>query len=415
MRRGFTLFLVVAILLGLAVGAAAHALARDAAETKALADLFGLLTTIFLRLIKMIIAPLVAATLICGIAHLRDLSTIGRMGLRALGWFLTASFVSLGLGMSLVLALKPGAALSIALPAASLGSAGAAGLSLGGFVEHLIPVSIFAALADNEILQIVIFSVLASIALARIGERGQPILGLAQATMDLMLKVTDYVMWLAPVGVFGAIAGAVTTHGLGVLRTYAALIGEFYLGLGLLFAAMLAVGALTLGRRGLELLRAIRQPALIAFSTASSEAAYPRLVECLLRFGVPSQISGFILPLGYSFNPAGTMMYCAFASIFIAQAYRIALAPAELLTLMAVLLITSKGIAAVPRASILVLTATLPLFHIPVEGILLLMAVDQFMDMGRTGINLIGNALATAVIAQWEGALDAPSPAAAAS
>ena len=406
MSRNFTLFILAGMLIGLAVGAACNATIHDPAMLKDVAGYFSLLTDIFLRLIKMIIAPLVLATLIGGIAHMGDGSAIGRVGLKTLGWFLTASFVSLVLGVVMVSLLQPGAGLHLTPPATSATVAGVqATLSLKDFLAHVFPTSLADSMAKNEILQIVVFSVFAGSAMAALGDKATGLLALTEQLAQLMLKITNYVMRLAPIAVFAAIASTVTTQGVGILATYAALVGGFYGSLLILWGLLFLAGFLVVGRRIGGLAKAIRQPALLAFSTATSEAAYPRTLEELETFGVSKRVASFVLPLGYSFNLDGSMMYCTFASLFIAQAYGIHLGFGQIATMVLMLMVTSKGIAGVPRASLVVIAATLPTFHIPEAGLALVLAVDHFLDMGRSATNVIGNSIAAAAVGRWENEL----------
>ncbi len=408
MARRFTLYVVVAMLLGIVVGTACHAGVTDPATLKSLAGYFSIATDAFLRLIKMIIAPLVFSTLCVGIAHMGDFGRLGRVGLRTLGWFLFASLVSLVLGILMVTLLAPGAALGLPVPPGDAASGIQAGtLTLKDFVAHLVPRSIAEAMASNEILQIVVFAVFFGVGLAALGERARLLVEVIEQLAQVMLKVTGYVMLAAPVAVFAAIASVVTTQGLGILATYGRFIGGFYLSLGTLWLVLFALGFLVLGRRIGGLVPMIREPVLLAFSTASSEAAYPKTLEQLSRFGVAERIASFVLPLGYSFNLDGSMMYCTFATLFIAQAYGIALTLGQQLSMLLLLMVTSKGMAGVPRASLVVIAATLAHFHIPEAGLVLILAVDQFLDMGRSATNVVGNSIATAVVACWEGELGA--------
>ncbi|HUO95065.1 MAG TPA: dicarboxylate/amino acid:cation symporter [Steroidobacteraceae bacterium] len=407
MMRRFTLYVVIAMLLGIAAGTLCHATIQDAATLKALGGYFAIVTDAFLRLIKMIIAPLVFATLSVGIAHMGDFGRLGRVGLRTLGWFVFASLVSLVLGIVMVTALAPGAALALPVPAeAAAGAVQATGLTLKDFVAHLVPRSIAEAMAANEILQIVVFSVFFGVALASLGARARHLVEVIEQLAQVMLRVTSYVMLAAPVAVFAAIAAVVTTQGLSILATYGRFIGGFYLSLATLWLVLYGLGFLVLGRRIAGLAPLIREPVLLAFSTASSEAAYPKTLEQLGRFGVSERIASFVLPLGYSFNLDGSMMYCTFATLFIAQAYGIALTLAQQLSMLLLLMVTSKGMAGVPRASLVVIAATLAHFHIPEAGLVLILAVDQFLDMGRSATNVVGNSIATAVVACWERELE---------
>jgi Na+/H+-dicarboxylate symporter len=406
MSRRFTWAIVIAMLVGIGIGALLHKAAADATQAKNWASYFALITDIFLRLIKMIIAPLVLSTLVSGIAHMGSEAKLGRIGARTMAWFLSASLVSLSLGAVMVSIFSPGTGLNLPLPEQGATVAvQAASLSLKDFITHLVPKSVFEAMANNEILQIVVFSIFAGVALASLGEKAKSFIALLDQIVDMMLKITGYVMMFAPLAVFAAISATITTNGLGVLGTYGKFIGGFYTSLFLLWGVLVFAGFLVLRGRIIGLVRLIREPLLLAFSTASSEAAYPRTLSQLERFGVPARISGFVLPLGYSFNLDGSMMYCTFATLFIAQAYGIHLDLAQIATMLALLMVTSKGMAGVPRASLVVIAATLVFFKIPEEGLLLILAVDQFLDMGRSATNVVGNAVATAVVAKWEGEL----------
>ncbi|MDB5449427.1 MAG: C4-dicarboxylate transporter [Phenylobacterium sp.] len=405
MRHGLTGLVVLGMVLGLVFGVACHAFVHDPGTLKVITGGLELATTIFLRTIKMIIAPLVFATLVTGVARMGDSGAVGRVAGRALLWFLVASLVSLGIGLATVVVLHPGTGLH--LQAASGAAAGlkAPPLTAVGFVEHLIPTSIIDAMARNEVLQIVVFAVVAGVAIGNIGPAGRELLRMSEALSTAMLKMTTYVMYLAPIAVFAAVARALAEQGLEVVGTYASYVGGFYLALALLWAVMMAAGAAVLGpQRQWELIKTIRQPALIALSTTSSEAAYPVLLEKLEAFGVPNRIASFVLPLGYSFNLVGSMCYCTFAALFVAQAYDIQLSGAQIAQLLLLLFVTSKGIASVPRASLLVVASALPYFKIPDAGVLLILAVDHFLDMGRTATNTVGNSIAAASVAKWEGA-----------
>ena len=406
-----TSFILLALVLGLATGTWLHA-AFTPAQAKAIAANLGIVTDVFLRLIKMIIAPLVLSTLTVGIAHMgaRDGgASLGRMFGRTLGWFVVASLVSLTLGAVVVNVLAPGVGVNLVLPAADAATGVVkTAFNLTDFVTHLIPASIIEAMAKNEVLQIVVFAVFAGVGLIQVGAAGAPLIRGLEAVAQVMLKVTGYVMYAAPFAVFAAIAGSIATEGLAIVVTFGKFMGGFYLALAILWALLLGAGAVVIGTgRTRRLLSAIREPFLITFATASSEASYPKLLESLERFGVPNRIAAFVLPLGYSFNLDGSMMYCAFASLFIAQAYGIHLPLATQAGMLLLLLVTSKGIAGVPRASLVVIAATLPFFDIPEAGLLLILAVDHFLDMGRSATNVIGNAVAAAVVAQWEGELPA--------
>jgi Na+/H+-dicarboxylate symporter len=382
-----------------------------AAFLKELAGYFGIVTTIFLRLIKMIIAPLVFTTLVVGIAHMGDTGALGRVGLKSLGWFICASLMSLTLGLALVHLLQPGVSLGLPIPPATA-DAGIAktGFDAADLVKHIVPQSIFDVMATNEILPIVVFSVFFGVAITAVGERARPLVRAAEAGVAVMLQITDYVMRFAPFAVFAAVAATLTEHGPKVIGGLAYFMGSVYLGLGLLWLLLIGLAALFVGRRVFDLIRYIREPALLAFSTASSEAAFPRTLEALDRFGVPRRISSFVLPLGYSFNLDGSMMYMTFASLFIAQAYGVHLPLGTQIGMLLMLMLTSKGIAGVPRASLVVIAANLSNFGIPEAGLLLVLGVDQFLDMGRSATNVVGNAVAATVVAKWEGGFEAPEP-----
>ncbi|WP_017235455.1 dicarboxylate/amino acid:cation symporter [Pandoraea sp. B-6] len=408
MKFPLTFRILIGMLLGIAVGYACHTW-LPADEAARAGGYFSLLAELFLRLIKMIIAPLVFCTLVIGVTKIGDVRAAGRIGLRTLAWFLAAGFLSLALGAGLANWLKPGAALDLPLPPADVTTGlNAGGLSLNQFVVHLVPSSIVAAMSSNEILQIVVFAAFFSAGLLALGEKGESIVRLLDQTSHVMLRVTSYVMAAAPLAVFGALANVVATRGLSVLATYGRFMGEFYGGLLLLWTLIVVAGGAMFGRRVFSLVRDMRVPMLLGFSTASSESAYPKTLEQLERFGVPTRIASFVLPIGYSFNLDGTMMYCTFATLFIAQAYGVHLSFAEQLSMLAILMLTSKGMAAVPRASLVVIAATLSQFNIPEAGLLLVMGVDHFLDMGRTATNVLGNAVASAAVAKWEGVL-APS------
>jgi Na+/H+-dicarboxylate symporter len=405
--------LVLGVIAGWAINAAIdNGTPQSAEQLKGIADGLGIITALFLRLIKMIIAPLVFSTLVVGIAHMGDVASLGRIGVRSLGWFILASLVSLTLGLLLVNFLQPGIGLGLVLPPVDAASGvEKSAFSIHEFVSHLVPASMIDAMAKNEILQIVVFSVFFGVAMTAIGEPVKPLLRGVEALVKVMLQVTDYVMRTAPFAVFAAVAAAIAEQGPGIIFTFGKFVGSFYLGLFILWALLIGAAFAFVGPRTKLLLRYIRDPMVLAFSTASSEAAYPRTLEALDRFGVPPRIASFVLPLGYSFNLDGSMMYMTFAAIFIAQAYGMDLSLGQEITMLLILMVTSKGMAGVPRASLVVIAATLPLFNIPEAGLLLILAVDHFLDMGLSATNVVGNAVASVVVAKWEGTLDPMEPA----
>jgi Na+/H+-dicarboxylate symporter len=405
-KMKLTTWILISMLAGIGVGWMCHELLPTPETAKNVAGYISLFTDVFLRLIKMIIAPLVFSTLVVGIAHMGDTKSIGRIGLKTMGWFVTASLVSLLLGLILVNILQPGASLNLPLPDAGASSnLKTSSLSLKEFITHLVPRSVFEAMANNEILQIVVFSVFFGAAAASFGEKAQTVIDWVEQVSHVMLKVTGFVMALAPLAVFAAMASIVTTQGLGILWIYGKFMGQFYLGIVILWGLLAFAGFLFLGPRVGRLISLIKEPILLAFSTASSEAAYPKTLEQLERFGASKKITSFVLPLGYSFNLDGSMMYCTFATLFIAQAYKVPLDLGQQITMLLILMVTSKGMAGVPRASLVVIAATLATFNIPEAGLLLIMGIDQFLDMGRSATNVVGNSMANAVVAKWEGEL----------
>lgn len=403
---GLTGQILIAMVLGAILGIVIHNWISPE-EAKTFSKKINILATIFIRLVQMIISPLVFTTLVVGIAKLGDIKAVGRIGGKAMGWFFTASFVSLLLGMFFVNTLKPGVGLnlpSIDLASASEVTAKTQNISFENFIEHIVPKSIFEALATNEILQIVIFSIFFGLAAASLGDYVKPVTNALEKTSHIVLKMVNYVMKFAPIGVFGAIAGVFAVRDFQELAiTYFKFFGSFLIGISSLWVVLIIVGYIFLKSRMTVLLKRIVSPLIIAFGTTSSEAVFPKLTEELERFGVKDRIVSFMLPLGYSFNLDGSMMYMTFASIFIAQAYGIDLDLGTQMTMLLVLMLTSKGIAGVPRASLVVVAATCGMFDIPIEGIALILPIDHFCDMFRSATNVLGNALATSVVGKWEG------------
>ncbi|ROI09317.1 dicarboxylate/amino acid:cation symporter [Chryseobacterium sp. H3056] len=400
--------IIVALIIGVIMGGVVHTQYPDSAP--GFAKNIKLLGTMFIRLVQMIIAPLVFTTLVVGIAKMSDMKMIGRVGSKAMLWFITASLVSLFIGLAFVNWLEPGLVMQLEKPAADAASevlATSNGLSLEQFVNHIIPKSLFEAFATNEVLQIVVFSIMFGIALANMGEEyTKPIVRALDICAHAILKMVGYIMWFAPLGVLGAIAATVATNGFEIFKVYAIYLRDFFFALAVLWLVLCIVGYLILGNRLFELMRRIKAPLLIAFSTTSSEAVFPKLVEELERFGCNNRIVSFILPLGYSFNLDGSMMYMTFAAIFIAQIYGIDMSLGQQIIMLLVLMLTSKGIAGVPRASLVIIVATCTMFGIPPEGIALILPIDHFCDMGRSMTNVLGNALATSAVSKWEGQLE---------
>jgi len=404
MRKGLTLLVFLATLLGAGFGLACHSLIHDPATAAAIAQGLGLVTTIFLRAVKMLIAPLVLATLISGVGRMGDAGDIGRVALRAMSWFIIASLVSLAIGLGMVEAIGPGLGLHLQAGTGVAAGLKAAPMSVTAFLTNLVPTSIMDAMARNEVLQIVIFSLIAGIALSRLGEKGKHLLSVMEQLANLVLQMAMFVMNLAPIAVFAAVAATLAEGGVEIIGKYASYVGGFYLALALLWLALMAAGAAVLGvARQKMLMKAIREPALIALATTSSESAYPVLLYKLEQIGVSNRIASFVLPLGYSFNLIGSMCYCTFAALFIAQAYDVPLSSLQITQLLFLIFIASKGIANVPRASLVVVVSLLPYFHLPEAGALLILGVDHFMDMGRTCTNTVATAIAAASVAKWEG------------
>lgn len=407
-KNRLTQYILLAMVLGVGVGYAVHE-AASPEFIKSFSSQIKLLGKIFIRLVQMIIAPLVFSTLVVGIAKLGDLKAVGRVGGKSMLWFITASLVSLGIGLVLVNVLQPGSFISLS----QADNEGIKDLltkkqefSLEKFVEHVIPRSFVEAMATNEVLQLVVFSLFFGVATTAMGEHAKPVIKALDAVSHIILKMVSYVMQFAPYGVFGALAAVVASKGLGIFQFYIIYFLYFLLGIALLWILLLIVGYLIIGSRMKSLLRHIGTPLLIAFSTTSSEAVFPKLTEELERFGCKDKIVSFVLPLGYSFNLDGSMMYMTFASLAIAQAYGVPLDLGTQLTMLLVLMLTSKGIAGVPRASLVIVLATCSMFGIPPEGVALILPIDHFCDMFRSATNVVGNALATTVVSKWEGELE---------
>jgi Na+/H+-dicarboxylate symporter len=410
MNKRFAYLIIASMVLGILVGWGCNQW-LDPVGAKHAAKWFSMGTDVFLRLIKMIIAPLVLTTLIAGIAHMEDAAAVGRIGAKTMAWFISASAVSLLLGLLMVHLLHPGAGLNLAEISASGAPPAAAttdAFTLQGFLTHLVPTSIFDAMAKNEILQIVVFSLFVGTAIASLDKKAPQVLELVEQAAQIMLKVTGFVMKAAPIAIFCALASTIATQGLSMLAVYGKFVLGFYATMGILWLLLFVAGWLVLGKRVIPLFGAIRDPALLAFSTASSEAAYPRILDALPKLGVRRRIVSFVLPLGYSFNLDGSMLYCTFATVFILQAHGVHLSIQQQIFMLLLLMVTSKGIAGVPRASLVVIMATLTYFGLPEVWIALVLGVDHLLDMGRSATNVVGNSVAAAVVAKWEGELDEP-------
>jgi Na+/H+-dicarboxylate symporter len=403
-RNKLSTWILIGLVSGVVVGYLIHTFTGSPDTNKQIAGYFGMLTDIFLRLIKMVIAPLVFTGVVAGMGHTEGPAEVGRIGARAILWFVAASVLSLVLGLVLSNILRLG--IGVEVPSGnSAADLSTAAFSLKNFVSHIVPQSIFLAMAQNDIIAILLFAIFFGFALSSLREKEPILAGLSaviEGAFKVMLKVTDYVMLFAPVGVFAAVASVITVQGIGVLAVYGKFIAGVYSGMALLCFVLVGIGFLMLGKAVFRLLGLVKEPMLIAFSTSSSEATFPKMIEQLGKFGIQNKITTFVLPLAYSFNADGSMMYQAFASVFLLQAYGIHMSFMQQLGMLLVMLVSSKGIAGVPRASMVVVAATLPLFGIPVEGIALLLAADTFIDMGRTVTNVVGNSIATAVIAKWE-------------
>ena len=407
-------WIMIAMVIGIVIGYMIFINFPDKKVASQIAGYISIISDVFLRLIKMLIGPLVFSTLVVGIAHMGDAASVGRVFGKALAWFITASLVSLVLGLIMANLLQPGHNLGLPLPdIGASANLATSKFTLKDFVSHLVPKSFAEAMANNEILQIVVFSMFFGVALASLGDKARTLVNAIDELSHAMLKITGYVMKLAPLAVMAAMAATVAVNGLEILLKFAVFMGDFYLGLFVLWGMLILAGFLFLGPRVLKLLVLIKEAFLLSFATASSEAAYPKILDALDRFGVKRKISSFVMPMGYSFNLDGSMMYCTFAVLFIAQAYDIHLSLGTQVTMLLILMLTSKGMAGVPRASLVVIAATLNQFNIPEAGLLLILGVDTFLDMGRSATNAVGNSIATAVVAKWEGELLSESEAAA--
>src|SRR6186713_674651 len=396
-RRGLTL--TQQIFIGLALGILVGAIVQQV--NPAWAAYFRPFSQLFLRLIKMIIAPLIFATLVAGIAGAGHFKVVGRMGLRAIIYFEIVTTLALVIGLVAVNVTKPG--VGVNLPMGQQSDITAKPQTWDQILLHVVPESVLEAMAPGDVLQIVVFSIFFGIALGMIGEKGRPVLAWCEAVAETMFKFTNIVMHYAPFGVGAAIAYTVGHGGLGVLYNLAWLVATLYCALAVLILGVFLPIALIFRVPLRKFIRAVKEPAVIAFSTTSSEAALPRAMEVLERLGVPRRIVAFVLPLGYSFNLDGSTLYLSLAAVFVAQAAGVELSIGQQITMLLTLMLTSKGVAGVPRASLVILAGTLASYGLPLEGVTLILGVDELMDMARTMVNVVGNCLATVVIAKWEG------------
>lgn len=403
MKNKLTIYIFLGLISGVIVGYLLHFGVNNDNRNEITSNLM-LIATVFLRLIKMIIAPLVITTLIVGIAKMGDIQSIGRIGIRSLSWFIFASIISLALGLIMVNLIRPGDGISHLINGLAHNSSSVqhSSLSIKDFITHAVPISIIEGMSKNEILQIVIFSLFFGIGASALGNQAEPLIKILEIIAFSMLNVTKYIMYFAPLAVFAAVTAMIANNGLNILTNYAKFMLGFYFSIGILWFVLISITFLILGKSVISLIRLIRAPIILAFSTASSEAAYPSTLQQLEKFGVPNRIASFVLPIGYSFNLDGSMMYCTFASIFIAQAYGIELSFVQQISMLLILMITSKGMAGVPRASLVVIAVTLNQFNIPEEGLILLFGIDHFLDMARSATNVLGNCIASAIVSKYE-------------
>jgi proton glutamate symport protein len=392
-RTSLTSWILIALVAGIFLGAFFPNFSKGLAP----------ISEVFLRLIKSIVGPLLFGTLVAGIASAGELKTMGRIAVKAFVYFELATTVALAIGLITVNLMQPGIGLRLPAEAGASAPALANPASLSQILEHAVPQNIFESLAQNDVLQMVVFFFLFGAACSAVGSKAQPVVTFANAVAEVMFRYTKYVMYCAPFGVGAAIAVTVGSKGIGVLLSLGKLVGALYIA-EILFVVLVLGGALSIARVPIgRFFHAVRQPFLIAFSTASSEAALPLALENMTLFGAPKHIVGFVLPTGYSFNLDGSTLYLSLASIFVAQAAGVHMPIGTQITMLLTLMLTSKGVAAVPRASLVILAGTLGTFHLPLEGVTLILGVDALMDMCRTSVNVLGNCVATAVVARWEG------------
>jgi Na+/H+-dicarboxylate symporter len=406
-KPGLTGWIVIAMTAGIITGLWIHHSA-GIYWSEHFSDYMSIITDVFLRLIKMIIAPLVFSSLVTGIAKMGDTKAVGRIGAKTLAWFLGASLISLLLGLLIMNIVNLGINLNLPIPDLSEAAKVENGstLTFKTFITHVFPRSFIESMANNEILQIVVFAIFFGMATAAVGEKGKVFIRVLDSLTEIILKVTGYVMYVAPLAAFAAVSAILSLKGPEILITYGKFIGIFYFSVLLLWVLLIGISYLWIGGKVFVVLKNIKDLVLLAFTTASSEAAFPRLIEALEKSGCPKKIVSFVLPLGYSFNLDGSMLYMGFSSLFIAQAYGMHLSFGTQVTMLLVLMLTSKGVAGVPRAALVVIAGTLSMFHIPQQGLLLLLGIDQVLDMARSATNVVGNSMASAVICKMEGVLE---------
>jgi Na+/H+-dicarboxylate symporter len=406
-KPGLTGWIVIAMTAGIITGLLIHHSA-GIYWSEHFSDYMSIITDIFLRLIKMIIAPLVFSSLVTGIAKMGDTKAVGRIGAKTLAWFLGASLISLLLGLLIMNIVNLGNNLNLPIPDLSEAAKvdNGSSLTFKTFITHVFPRSFIESMANNEILQIVVFAIFFGMATAAVGEKGKVFIRVLDSLTEIILKVTGYVMYVAPLAAFAAVSAILSLKGPEILITYGKFISIFYLSVLLLWLLLVSISYLWIRRKVFVVLKNVKDLVLLAFTTASSEAAFPRLIEALEKSGCPKKIVSFVLPLGYSFNLDGSMLYMGFSSLFIAQAYGMHLSFGTQVTMLLVLMLTSKGVAGVPRAALVVIAGTLSMFHIPQQGLLLLLGIDQVLDMARSATNVVGNSMASAVICKMEGVLE---------
>ena len=399
--KRLTLYIFIALVAGILFGWLAPVWAI---KMQPLGDLF-------LRMVKMIIAPLIFATVVVGIAGHGNVKNLGKIGFKTIVYFEIATTIALILGLVMANILKPGVGFNIDTDSISMAAVESMknvpqSVNMAQMLLHTVPESVVEAMAKGDLLQIVVFAIFFALAVCAVGQKARPVLDVLQSTCDIMFKFTEYVMKFAPIGVFGAMSATIGQNGIKILISYVKLIGITYFSLIIFIIIVLVVACRIIKVPFMGLLKTIKDPALLAFTTASSEATLPKAMELMEKFGVPKSIVSFVMPMGYTFNLDGTTMYLTLATLFCAQVVGIEIPLQQQLMIMLTLMLTSKGIAGVPRVSLVILTGTLASFGLPLVGVAVLLGLDQILDMGRTTVNLIGNCVATTVVARWENDFD---------